>query len=293
MILTSVMKAFLSRSLLLLVSFAAAESASAQFWGGGDLYSDGTLHDLDSGELIEIVRDEYDFVSGLPSDSQSVSAVGNTGAGHASFTASPGVLKVFLTGSGHAFEDRNGQPHFGGGGGNGFVAFEDRITINESGIYEFRWNVNGTGARAGDAGFHGDGRMYIQNPATFEFIGNFMFNVSESGAPMFTTPSSVMRFLTAGTQLAIGGSMHLFASARGNNLGSGTALLDYGNSAYTEIRPIGAGSFSSASGYSYAPVPEPATMAVLGLGVASLLRRRRGRIGYVSPSTAGIAEVKK
>lgn len=63
------------------------------------------------------------------------------------------------------------------------------------------------------------------------------------------------------------------------DLGSGvagthTASSDFMSTAMLSIEPI-SGSFTSASGAGYAPVPEPASLAALSIGALALIRRRR------------------
>jgi hypothetical protein len=86
--------------------------------------------------------------------------------------------------------------------------------------------------------------------------------------------STSIRDLTTGgstTTVDVSGNGWYLSGGQNNVLAQATA---------TDIRLFGSGSAGDIMGYdnfSVAPVPEPASMAVLGLGALALLRRRRNR----------------
>lgn len=78
---------------------------------------------------------------------------------------------------------------------------------------------------------------------------------------------------TAGAQWNIQADLYTFAAISATTIGGHSAFADASQTGSITIEAI-SGSFSSGSGHDYAPVPEPATWAVLGLGALAMRRRK-------------------
>lgn len=136
-------------------------------------------------------------------------------------------------------------------------------------------NFSGFNTASGSGSFTNYGELTVTSTAdgqsaqvTHDGIAIPNQNVSKTAS--FTTVATV------GTPFQIGGTLYLSTFARRSAVDNGTAFSDFNaeNTGLISINAPSGISFTSESGYSYAPVPEPASIAAIGLGVAGLLRRR-------------------
>lgn len=208
------------------------------------------------------------------------SAEAHAGGGHATstFTSAFGVLK------GRTYAETSGTgPITSTASGtfadfNNFVgaAFFDRITlVGASSIrinYSFHtFNEDPNANTLAETEFKFD---------TFSSIPTNTFNVAKfvhSGAGNHTNSGSVVINGPGGHTFDLLVAMSSFSNSR---LADGVtdsyfARSDATNTAMVTIEPL-SGSFTSASGSTYAaPVPEPASLATIALGLGALAGRRR------------------
>jgi MYXO-CTERM domain-containing protein len=154
------------------------------------------------------------------------------------------------------------------------AGFNDRITLAGPGAVTLRVLYS----------LHSIGSISGEGASTQGGLDVFAFNTG--GGPVLTggrvwhlTPGENTTTLgfditgTAGDQFTLQGELSIFAGVVRTSVGSSSASLDADHTGLVSIEAL-SGSFASASGADYAPVPEPGSLLVLGLGALAVRRRR-------------------
>lgn len=248
-------------SLLLLVSLAAASHADygVRIWPSANAKNGDTGYVFGGPTLLE----------GSVSDS---TATGGQATGYAKATL--GALGV----SGFAGQAARQGQTVGGNSGGGLANFVDDLVVTGTGIVTLRFQLtlegSMTASEPGRTGANYDTTLLVNGSAgpKWAFLRGGT-GVAETGVRSFelTVP--------AGEKLRIEGSL---SASAGTAAGSGldhamSASADFGHTAHFFADVVaGEGTLQSASGHLYAqPVPEPASIAALGVGAVGLLKRRK------------------
>jgi hypothetical protein len=205
-----------------------------------------------------------------------VSGTGNFGSGTS--TTSVGVIHASTNSNASEVETEVGGKRYMGSVGDASGRWFDTLTVLTGGFLQISWDVTGSGSGV----FSGGGRFSVQRP-DFSQIGviDFFPRVG-SGEPLFQinggapgSTNSFYAYVNPGDKLLLAANLEL--KSYGGNGAPGGGSLDYSHSAYALVQDaFGSGTtFTSASGYRYgvAAVPEPASLAALGLGVLGILKR--------------------
>jgi hypothetical protein len=97
--------------------------------------------------------------------------------------------------------------------------------------------------------------------------------INNSGTFNDVTPIPVVMTVQDGETVNVSHRFELQA----NPFGDSDLVIDYSHTARATIEVLtGGASFTSSSGATYGAVPEPATLAVLGIGGIALFRRKKG-----------------
>lgn len=227
-------------------------------------------------------RRESSWVSATAGDVVSrVASVENpAGKATSGFHSSFGVLKGKAFASVNALGPASSQSSGSYESFNNFVgaALYDTITLVGAGLMELRLNyalhANNVDPGAETDVFAGL-KLDVYNTASGSLRPGAII-IDGPGNRTVTRTLSV--FANAGTTITVSLELAAFASVL---LSSGvpgtlTASTDAMNTGSLTIEAV-SGSFTSASGASYAPVPEPASLAALSLGALALCRRRGAR----------------
>lgn len=276
------MRSLLTLSVLVILpSYAFADDAWASVlnYGGASNFS------LGDGSGLESTQGWYESDPGpMASHTMTLNGTGSVAVAH-SFS-SPGVIKVSASTVSNSVSLDNGGTKAGSAVVDAQGLWLDTLTITQGGLLKFTWDVSGNGSKTGSGWLSADGRFGVQR-SDFSTVGIVDVSALADGSPRFQTGPTYSldnyfygSFAT-GDVIILSGRLLVAASA-GSDETPGTALMNYGHSAYTVIEDaFGSGaSFTSASGYAYgpAPVPEPATFLALGVGAFAVLRRRRSSV---------------
>jgi hypothetical protein len=208
----------------------------------------------------------------------------------ATFSASAGVLRastssaVRITGNSIGTSVRSEASDWVLAPTNPGASFLDTITLVGPGIgstigLTITALFEGSSAEsAPDAGSSSSSTRTFGNLNVFSSAGGAT-DITHNGADGVNAPfsytQSFVTTITIGTPFQIGGSLTASSIAARTAIdGFASSQFNASNTAYVSIAVPSGYTLSSSSGYSYAPVPEPASIAAIGLGVAGLLRRR-------------------
>lgn len=235
---------------------------------------------LYNGDPMEDSHAESEVAAGSTPATVTLSVSGTGTSAFGSSTTSVGVIHASTSAGASEVETEVGGKRYGGAVSQAGGRWFDTLTILTGGFLQISWDVTGSGSGV----FSGNGRFTVQRP-DFSSVGTIdVFPHVGSGTPVFQVNGGPVgsdnyfyAFVSPGDKLLLSGNLSL--KAYGGSGGPGGGNLDYSHSAYALVQdPFGSGTtFTSASGYRYgaAPVPEPTTMAALGLGALGLLKRRK------------------
>jgi hypothetical protein len=187
-------------------------------------------------------------------------------------------------GEGHTFDDftLSSAQNVNGIFGDFFVASSYTTNFFTQAYYEIRQNVDLTGgtliasgtasASAVNTGMSGFGLSIFQISATGLNVNLGAGTYSVALAPVGNGTGSIYVTTTGGAN-GIGAPL-----ANGNSFFHAISFYTGSPGWYSTTDPafaLGAGTWDFSYGISANPVPEPASMAVLGIGALALLRRRK------------------